>query len=269
MNKGTDIKLVAIDLDGTLLDNDRKISPRAKEAIRNVRKRGVEVTLATGRMFYSALPYAQELGLSLPLITYQGALVKVSGTGEVLFERCVEADLARQVVEIARGYGLTVNFYYDDYVLVDKLNSQTEAYSRMFNARFKEVGDLREFSHLSPIKLLIIDYDEKNLNKLEKECHGIFGEALHITKSMPEFLEFLHPEATKAAGVDAVAGSMGISSREVMAVGDSWNDMEMLEYAGLAVVMGNAREEIKAKADFVTHSNEDNGVAEALEKVFY
>lgn len=267
MHQDTPIKLVAIDLDGTLLDNDRQISLRTKEAIRNVRHRGVEVTLATGRMFYSARPYADDLGLNLPLVTYQGALVKVSGTGEVLYEKSVDADLAQEVVNLAKDRGLAINFYADDYVLVDRLNPFNEEYARRFNARFREVGDLRKLSHVSPLKLLIIDYDEESLNKLEVECHRIFGDSLHITKSMPEYLEFLHPQATKARGIEAVARHMGIAPGEVMAIGDSWNDLEMLEWAGLAVVMGNARQAIKEKADYVTCSNEDNGVAEALEKL--
>jgi Cof subfamily protein (haloacid dehalogenase superfamily) len=150
---------------------------------------------------------------------------------------------------------------------VDKLTNECDTYARRFNARFREVGDLRKFSHLTPLKLLAIDYNEDSLNEFEIECNRIFGSALHITKSMPEYLEFLHPEATKAAGIDAVARHLGISSEEVMAIGDSWNDLEMLEYAGIAVVMGNAREAIKDKADYVTRSNEDHGVAEALEKL--
>jgi len=267
LNKLTTIKLVAIDLDGTLLDNDRKISPRTKEAIRKVREKGIEVTFATGRMFYSARPYADDLGLNLPLITYQGALVKESATGEVLYERTVDAELARQVVDLAYEKGLSLNFYVDDWILVDTLTTECDTYARKFNARFREVGDLRKFGHLSPIKLLVIDYDEDSLNALEVECNQIFGSSLHITKSMPEYLEFLHPEATKAAGVEAVANHLGIRAEEVMAIGDSWNDLEMLEYAGMAVVMGNARDAIKEKADYVTCSNEDDGVAEALEQL--
>lgn len=265
LNKIEQIKLVAIDLDGTLLDNDCKISHRTKKAIRKVREKGIEVTLATGRMFYSARPYADDLGLSLPLITYQGALVKVSGSGEILYQRTVDADLAQQVVALAKGKGVSVNFYVDDYVLVDKLTPECDMYSQKYNARFREVGDLSRFSHLKPLKLLVINYNESALNAFKVECNRIFSGALHITKSMPEYLEFLHPEATKAAGIDAVVRQMGINPKEVMAIGDSWNDLEMLEYAGMSVVMGNARDAIKEKADYVTCSNEDHGVAEALE----
>lgn len=262
-----DIKLVAIDLDGTLLDNDRKISARAKEAIRMVRARGVEVTLATGRLFASAQTFAQELGLNMPLITYQGALVKVSGTGEVLYSRNVPPDLAQQVVKMGKEHNCTVNFYVDDHVLVETLTPEAADYSRTYNAVFREVGDLGKVAHLAPIKLLLIDYDEERLDHLWQECLGLFGDSLYITKSLPPFLEFLHPEATKARGIDALVKHMGITARQVMVIGDSFNDLDMLEYAGFAVVMGNAYEEVKSKADYITLSNEDDGVAEALEKL--
>lgn len=264
---GANIKLVAVDLDGTLLDNDRKISPRAKEAIQAVREMGIEVTLATGRMFFSARTYADELGLSLPLITYQGALVKVSGSGEVLYERHVDSILAQKVITLAKDHGLNVNFYVDDYVLVEELTAYADTYARKFRAQFREVGDLRKCAHLSPLKLLVIDYNEDDLILFEKKCRREFGNTLYITKSMPEYLEYLHPEATKAAGLDAVVKHMGINPQEVMAIGDSYNDLEMLEYAGFSVVMENAREEIKAKADYITRSNDDDGVAEALDKL--
>jgi len=259
------IKLVAIDLDGTLLDNDLKISPRAKEAIHHVRQKGVEVTLATGRLFASARVFADELGLNLPLVTYQGALVKVSGTGEVLYRRNVPADLAQQVVKLAKDRGCTINFYLDDCVYVETMTPEAEEYARKYNAVVREAGDLSRFSRFEPIKLLVIDYDEYMIDAFWRECREIFGDSLYVTKSMPEYLEFLHPEASKAKGIDAVAHHLGITSREVMAVGDSYNDIDMLEYAGFAVVMGNAREEVKAKADYITRSNEDDGVAEALE----
>jgi Cof subfamily protein (haloacid dehalogenase superfamily) len=262
-----DIKLVAIDLDGTLLDNDHRISSRAKKAIRNTRRKGIEVTLATGRMFASARPYAEELGINLPLITYQGALVKLAGNGRVLYQRNVPAHLAQRVVAMAKEYGYPINFYCDDYVMIEKVTPEVLDYAEKHKVAVKEVGDLSKVSHISPIKLLVINEREEELNKFEGKCREIFGEQLHITKSMPEYLEFMHLEATKARGLEAVKSYLGVSDKEIMAIGDSYNDLEMLEYAGIAVVMGNAREEIKAVGDYITKSNDDEGVAEALERI--
>ncbi|HBT20828.1 MAG TPA: Cof-type HAD-IIB family hydrolase [Peptococcaceae bacterium] len=266
MKRNLKIKLVAVDLDGTLLDNDGKISPRVKEAVRKVREKGVEVTLATGRTFLSAKPFAEELGLNLPLITYMGALVKYSDSQRTLYERRVPSGLAQEVIKATRKRGYPINFYVDDCVLVEELAPQNIEYARKYNVVVKEIGDLSNVSNISPIKLLIINENEEEMNKFEKECRELFGKYLHITKSMPEFLEFSHPEATKARGLEAVAEHLGLKKDEIMAIGDSYNDLEMLEYAGLAVVMGNAREDIKRYADYITATNEDDGVAEALEK---
>jgi len=266
MKRNFNIKLIAVDLDGTLLDNDGKISSRVKDAVHRVREKGVEVTLATGRTFLSAKPFAADLGINLPLITYMGALVRYSDSDRVLYERCVPSDLAQEVIKAAGERGYPINFYLDDCVLVKELTPQNIEYARKYNVVVKEVGDLSKVSHISPIKLLIINEDEEEMDKFERECREAFGRYLHITKSMPEFLEFSHPEATKAKGLEAVAEHLGLKREEIMAIGDSYNDLEMLQYAGFAVVMGNAREEIKKYADYVTTSNEDDGVAEALEK---
>lgn len=264
---GNNIKLVAIDIDGTLVDNDRNISPRNKEAIRNLRDNGVEVTLATGRMFDSAKIYADELGLNLPLVTYQGALVKVSATGEILYERYVDAPLAQKVVALAADKGFRAWFYLDDHVLVDKITPKTREYAAKYHVPIREVASLADCAHLSPLKLIVADYNEEALTRFEVESKEAFGSSLHIARSLAQYLEFGHPEATKADGIDAVVRYLGINPQEVMAIGDSWNDLEMLEYAGLAVVMGNARDDIKAKADYITLSNEDHGVAAALEEL--
>jgi Cof subfamily protein (haloacid dehalogenase superfamily) len=264
---GNNIKLVAIDIDGTLVDNDRNISSRNKEAIRSLRDIGVEVTLATGRMFDSAKVYADELELNLPLVTYQGALVKVSATGEILYERYVDASLAQQVVALAADKGFRAWFYLNDRVLVDKITPETREYAAKYRVPVCAVDSLADYAQLSPLKLIVPDYNEESLTRFELESKEAFGSSLHIARSLPQYLEFGHPEATKAKGIDAVVRYLGISPQEVMAIGDSWNDLEMLEYAGIAVVMGNARDDIKEKADYVTLSNQDHGVAAALEKL--
>ncbi|NLK00661.1 MAG: HAD family phosphatase [Clostridia bacterium] len=261
------IKLVAIDLDGTLLDSNKKISPRAEKAIRDIREKGVRVTIATGRMFASTRPYAEHLDLELPLITYQGALVKLKDNTNILYQRNVPSYLAQEVVAMAREHGYPLNFYLDDHVLVEKASPEILNYARKYNVEVEEINDLTEMSDIGPIKLLAINEREEELMKFEEKCRDVFGEELYITKSMPEYLEFMHPEATKAKGLEAVEDYLGIGDGETMAIGDSFNDLEMLHYAGVSVVMGNAREEIKAAADYITASNDNDGVAEALEKI--
>jgi len=258
-------RLVAIDLDGTLLRNDLQISPRARRTIRQVRDLGVEVTFCTGRMYASALPYALEIGLELPLVTYNGALVKNSGTGQVIYQRLLPENYARGIIVKAKKYGLPVNIYHDDRLFLERITQEGRKYLEKARIPVQEVGDLSNWLEQDPLKILVMGEQEK-LNRLEQECIQEWGDAVYITKSWPTYLEFLHPEATKGLGLRALAGHLNIEQRQVMGIGDSYNDLEMFRYAGLSVVMGNAEPTVKKAADYVTLTNDDDGVAEALEK---
>lgn len=258
-------RLIATDLDDTLLDKGCLISARTKEALRLAQDQGVYVTIATGRMYQSALIYAEELGLDLPLITYQGALVKTSVSKEVIYHRTIPLDLARKVIEHGVASGLTVNLYLDDQLYVSQLTTAAQHYSQVIRVSAQAVGDLQSFMTAEPTKLLFIG-DEKALDLLWQREREIFGEQLYITKSKPNFLEFTHPQATKGFGLATVAQHLGVDRSEIIAFGDSFNDLDLLRGAGFAVAMGNARDELKKEADYVTASNNDHGVAEAIEK---
>jgi len=261
-------RLIAIDMDGTLLNNDLEISPRVINAIQEVRRRGTQVTICTGRMFASAKPYADQMGLNVPLITYNGALVKNSQTEEILYERSVPLDEARKVINKCRKYGFTLNVYINDELFVDRITPEAERYAERVGVTLNKVDDLEELLNQGTQglnKMLAIG-DEEKLNKMRREMVEE-GSKLYITRSLHYFLEFLNQEATKGLGLKAVAETLGIKREETMAIGDNENDLEMFKYAGAAVVMGNARDEVKSYADYVTSSNDDDGVAEAIEKL--
>ncbi len=278
-------RLIAVDLDDTLLDNQLKISPRVKGLIQELRGRGVVVTLATGRMFRSSRPIALELGLDLPLITYQGALVKNCFSGEVLLHRTLAVEYALEIIGLAREKGLHINLYLNDELYVERLSPAGEAYARLAGVPVCLVPDLTGLlasenavdenpvevklphanGRIGPTKVLLIG-DEQYLDNLQAVLKPHYGARVHITKSKPNFLEFTHPLANKGAALAELAKYYGVSRAETMAIGDSFNDLEMLEYAGLGVAMGNARQEIKARAGYVTAANDEDGVAEALQR---
>ncbi|MHB1420118.1 MAG: Cof-type HAD-IIB family hydrolase [Bacillota bacterium] len=260
------IKLIAMDLDGTLLSSDLAISPRTKQVIKKVREKGIHVTIATGRMFTSALVYAEELDLDVPLITYQGALVKTSRSGQVLYRRNMPLDLARKVIQEAGERGFHVNVYIEDQLYVKSITERAMEYARLARVPIHPVGNLAEFVKSDPIKVLVVG-EEDELDAWAKVCRAHFQDSLYITKSQYNYLEFLHPEATKGIGLRNVAQFLGIPPGEVMAIGDSYNDLEMFQYAGIAVAMGNSREEIRAAATYVTAGNDADGVAEILERL--
>lgn len=255
--------LIALDLDGTLLDKQWEITPATRRAIWAVRQQGIAVTLATGRMFASSLPYARQLELEIPLITYQGALVQSIDQQQVLYQRFLPLDLTREVIQLAESWGLVVNAYQDDQLLAARHSQELAGYLQMAGITAQLVGDLRSYLQRDPIKLLVIG-EELQLLELERIARSRWGNLMYITRSQPHFLEFLHPEATKARGLAALVQQLNLDPADVMVFGDSYNDLEMFAYAGQAIAMGNARPQVQAAADRVTLSNEEDGVAVAL-----
>lgn len=259
-----EIKLIAIDLDDTLLRNDLTISPRAQKAIRKAVEKGTAVTLATGRMFRSALPFALELGLDLPLITYQGSLVKYTD-GRVVYSRPLEIDTTMELVHYLRPYRYHLNLYINDELYMEKDSPEGQRYLKIARVPVHFVNRLEEAITNQPAKLVIIAEPDA-LELLEAELNRDFAEKVNITRSKPHFLEISHLDATKGQALKMLAESLSLSSEQVMAIGDSMNDLDMIQYAGLGVAMENAIPEVKRYAGFVTKHNDDDGVAEAIEK---
>ncbi|MGB9793102.1 MAG: Cof-type HAD-IIB family hydrolase, partial [Thermacetogeniaceae bacterium] len=249
------IRLVAIDLDDTLLRDDLTISQRTQDVLRRVKEKGIAVTLATGRMFPAARPYAELLGFDLPLITYQGALVKNAFSGEVVYYRPLSEDVAWRVIAFGREKKVQVNYYLDDKLYVERITPQGEHYSSLAGVPFNLVPDLEQLLREGPpTKLLVID-EEPRIDSYLAELRGIIdreGLAAHLTKSKPLYLEVSHPEATKGVALRVLADRLRVKREEVMAFGDSFNDLEMLEFAGIGVAVANARPEVRRRAQYVT-----------------
>ena len=216
------IRLLAVDLDDTLLDPELRLTPRVKEAVRKATEQGVAVVLATGRMFCATVPYARELGLTTPLITYQGALVKDYRTQEVLFHRPVPLEIARDVIQRLTPTGFHLQAYVDDTLYMPVLTPAGEGYARTAGVNPRVVGDLATFLQEAPTKVLMIA-PEAEIDKLLPELGRCYRGVLHISKSKPHFLEFSHPEGTKGEALKRLAAVLGIAREEVMAIGDSYH----------------------------------------------
>jgi len=263
------IKLVAIDLDDTLLDSGLKIPPLCMKAIEEVQEKGVIVTLATGRMFASALPYARQLESvrDIPIITYQGALVKCSHSGEVLYYHPLPRDKAIEIMQYFKRNQIHFQAYFDDQLCMEELTEEGREYSQLAGIEPVIIKDLiREASCQDSYKILAVIENEGLLFDMELELRGIHARELYITRSKPYYLEVMDPRANKGDALKVIAEHYGINRKEVMAIGDSYNDMSMFEWAGIGVAMGNARKSVQEAADYITASNEEEGVAEALER---
>ncbi len=264
------IKLVAVDLDDTLLRDDLTISEHTQEILRRVRESGVVVTISTGRMLPSARPYAEQLGFDVPLITYQGALVKNVFSGEIVYHCPLNEEVARLVIQYGRKKGIHVNFYLEDELYVERVTPVGEHYEQLAGVPFTRVNDLEELLETGlPYKLLLIQ-EEQLIDQSLQELREILqreGLDAHLTKSKPTYLEVNHPKATKGTALKTLADWLGVSREEVMACGDSFNDLEMLDFAGCSVAVANAHPEVRSKAKYITASNNEDGVARALEKL--
>jgi len=261
----TNIKLIAIDLDGTLLTPELTVHPRTADAVRAVSDLGLMVAIATGRMHTSAEPFALQLGLEAPIVSYNGAMIRRAGESRPLWQRCIPADLATEAVELCVREDMDLMYFIGDDLLVPRYDHWAHEYLARTGNDSTVVGDLRRLAGREPIKLLTVGTPEQTQERYEfftREWAGL----LHATISLPEYLELLHPAVSKAGALARLAEMSGIGLEQVMAVGDSLNDLEMVEQAGLGVMMATSAEELRAAADFVPESKEA-GVAETLERL--
>jgi Cof subfamily protein (haloacid dehalogenase superfamily) len=259
------IKLVAMDLDGTMLSKESTITRRVKDAVAAVRAAGVYVTISTGRMFSSAVRFARELGLEEPLITYQGALVKDYISGRVLRYLPLPLVYARDIIARVQQLGYHMNGYLGDRLLVEKANEVGRRYAARNGVDLEVVGDFNKYFHEDPTKLVVIAGEEQ-VTELMAELLPVYQGKVHLSKSLTGYLEFSHPLATKGEALAYLAEYLNVPQTGVMAIGDSYNDVEMLQYAGVGVAVANAREDVKLVADNVTSEGYGDGVVEVLEK---
>lgn len=257
------IKLIAIDVDLTLIGGDLKIAERTKAAIRAAVEAGCAVTLASGRMFRATLPFAEELGLDAPLVAYNGALIKTVKTREIISHRPVPLEHAREVIAYARREGLHLNVYMDDTLYVECYDDEALAYMTHCKVEAVAVGDLGAFVDHPPTKLLVVA-SEEDVDRRLPEFKAHFGDRLQVVRSLPRYVEFTAAGVSKGSALALLTQRLGISREEVMALGDSENDISMLEFAGIGVAVRNAAEDVKNAADYVTDGESGNGVAEAI-----
>jgi Cof subfamily protein (haloacid dehalogenase superfamily) len=237
---------------------------RTRAAIGAARAAGIRVLLVTGRMFQSVRPYARAAGIADPLVCYQGAAVVDPGTGEFLAHEPIPVELALEAIAAVSEAGFPLNCYVDDELYVAELSPEADRYAAFQNLRIHEVGDLSSWLDRDPTKLVVVGASEE-LDVLEASMHERFDGRLHISKSLPIFLEFSREGVTKGSGLAYLAGLLGFSAERTVAFGDGENDVELLEWAGYAVAVENAHPRLAGLADLVCPPAEEEGVAQVIE----
>ncbi len=259
------IRCIAIDLDDTLLRTDLTIAGPDREAISRAVAKGIKVLLASGRMVQSMKPYAEELGLDVPLIAYNGAIVQEAVSGEILYHRPVPRQEALDVLTVFRQSGVHLNVYVNDQLYMDQLTPWGQRYAA--NARVEtHVADLAELLKEHPSHKLLGVGEVDRIDALQEQLQSQFGDKLYFVKSKPTYLEILAPEVSKGRALQELVAAWGFSREEVMAIGDAPNDLSMITWAGTGVAIGNASEVVKKAADFVVADHDHCGVAEAIRR---
>ncbi len=261
----TTIELVALDLDGTLLTEDLHYSQRVAAAIAAAQAHGARVTLATGRAFASARPFAAALGITAPLIGYQGGVIGDPVSGAILHRAAMADADARLAIEQAVAENLDFNLYVNDVVYVRDLRWPNEFYARWFGLPIQIVPDLTAWLDGGATKFIIIA-EPPEADAIEARWKARFGSHLDIVRSHRLFVEGNPRGVSKGTALAWLAARLGIPRERVLAVGDNDNDRSMIEWAGVGVAMGNSPPTLQAVADWVAPSVEGDGVAAALER---
>ena len=259
------IKLVAIDMDDTLLDDSLAVSPRTCEAIGRAQEQGVMVAIATGRMFSSALPYARQLNMQVPIITYNGGMIRHPQTDEILYHHTLEYEVAERLLRLFRERGWYLQSYVNDQLYVEERGEKAKIYEALAGVEAIPLGADFYAMKDCPTKMLSMAEPEE-LQIIQKTVNELLPGKVFTATSKTTYLELTHPQVNKGHALSLLGQHLGIRQEEIMAIGDSNNDYPMLEYAGFGVAMGNASERVKSVAQAVTLANDAEGVAEAIEK---
>lgn len=262
-------KLIALDLDGTLKNSKNKITPKTKEALIKAQQQGVKIVLASGRPTPGLRHEAAELELDQYegyLISFNGAHVSDYKTKETIYEQTLTIKEAKSAYDRAKEYGLACMTYEDDVVVTE--DNEDEYVIVEGNINDIEVKKIESFKDnlKNPIHKVLLTGKPEYVASIVEEFKQPYGDSLSIYRSAPFFIEVMAQGIDKAASLDRLAKSLGIKQEEVMAFGDGYNDLSMIEYAGMGISMANGVDGVKERANFITLSNDEDGIAYALDK---
>jgi Cof subfamily protein (haloacid dehalogenase superfamily) len=261
------IKLLAVDVDGTILTFDRRISEVNAGAVAKAMEKGIDIVLVSGRPPFGMDHITRRLNMSGYQIAYNGALVLDRRTGEVLFHRRLPLDTAIQAVRLAREHGLYLSYYAGPHWYVERECDEMYLEQEGLNTQPVIVPDLLEAHLPAPEKVLILSLHNPDGLALFYQAAGAQLAGANIHYSSPYSVEIVEVGASKGMALAMLTDKLGLHRAQVMAIGDSYNDISMLEFAGLSVAVGNAPPEVQAAAGLVVAPCEDDGVAEAIEQL--
>lgn len=269
------IKLLCMDMDGTLLNSKGEISKRNIEAIKKAHEKGVKVTICTGRIFTSARYYADLIGIKVPIIATNGSYIREKDRDEIIYKSVLGKRKCKEILRVLRNYGIYPHYNTSNIVFTEKIIYSSQSYTNMNKTLPKNrqidiqiVEDWEEIFdkyEQEILKCICIDKDREKIIAAKKEL--LKNEELTVVSSSMDNFEVMSKGVSKGRAVEVLAGFYNIKQDEIMCIGDNENDISMISYAGMGVAMGNGEEFVMKAANYVTDTNDEDGVAKAIEKL--
>ncbi|MCC5910266.1 MAG: HAD family phosphatase [Clostridiaceae bacterium] len=267
-------KLIVLDMDGTLLNSKHEISPKNKKILKEAMNQEVKIAIATGRIFASAKFYAKLVGIKAPIIACNGALIKDYEKEEVIYSNAMKKEDVIAIVELCKKHDLYFKFYDENTFYVEELNSSSLQYQKWNLQQSKEdkiniveLGDAIDYlqnNDVDILKMSIINEDTEKLQDIRKYIEKI--STIEINKSWYNNIEIMNKGVSKGKAIEGLRKILQVDEEEIIAFGDNYNDLSMKDYVGAFVSMENGEAYVREKANYITKSNDEDGVAEGIIK---
>ena len=262
-------KILALDLDGTLTNSKKEITPHTLDILIKVQQKGIRLVLASGRPTPGIMPLAEQLHLKEYggyILAFNGGLIIDCSTGEHLYQNVLDTSVYKHLYEVGNTEDFKILSYLDDCIACEDIENKYVRYeARLNKMKLRKLNSFLDEIDFPEPKCLIVG-DEEKLAVLEQELVRYYDGKMSIYRSEPFFLEILPLGIDKAKRLEFLLNHLGLKREELIACGDGFNDLSMIKYAGLGVAMSNAQEIVKQAADYITLSNEEDGVADAVKK---
>lgn len=268
-------KLIVVDMDGTLLNSNNQVSEKNRSVLEMAVKNGIEVAIATGRIYTSARGFAELLGIYTPIIACNGALIRNYSDLEVIYSNQIAHEDVVKVIEVCKSHDMYFHIYDADNMYVEE-----ERYNFLVNNYWKDkkregekvnvikIKDMLSYIKTTPIEVLkfvLIDLDPERLSNIRRDLEGIAS--IHVDKSWYNNLEVMNKGVSKGKAIERLGNILNIPKERIIAFGDNYNDLSMKDYVGAFVAMANGEELVRKGADYITNTNDEDGVAEGILKL--
>lgn len=265
------IKVVVTDIDDTLLNSKEQLTEKTIETIQKCIENGVKVILASGRPDFGMYQFVEKLKLDSYdnyLLSYNGAKLTNLSTGEVVYDKMLDVDRLKFLVDKSIEKNCNILTYQENKVYTNKANPYAEWEANALKTSLVIVEDLKSRIIEKAPKVIMLEEPEKAL-KIKEELSKEIGDTYEVAMSKPFFIEVNDKGISKGKALEVLCEKLNITKDEMLAIGDGLNDLSMIEFAGIGVAMGNANDKLKEKADYITKSNDEDGFSYAIEKFVF